>query len=163
MATDPARVRLAQAQLALVQALARQADIPAVFNAAQVQAAADALVQKRARTLARAWPGLWQALGLRFMEQFARFAATAAVPGQGGPLADGRAFVGYLAARGELPAEGRLEALAVDLRYEAVADGLVWRRWPAVRAGWFGRRYGLIVAVRVPWLGEKWWALGRKA
>src|SRR5437016_1395615 len=61
--------------------------------------------------------GVWYSQG--FLERFAQFAATATIPRQGGPLADGRAFARYLERRGELTEEGRLEALAVDVRYAA--------------------------------------------
>jgi hypothetical protein len=144
----------------LVQVLTRRASIPDDFDASRIQAAADALARKRARAVARAWPALQRALGPCFLIRFAAFAATASIPRLGGPLADGRAFARYLALRGELPDEGRLEAMAVDLRYATVRAGLTPRRLPAVRIGWFPRRYGLVVAVRVPWLGEYWWNSG---
>jgi hypothetical protein len=163
MSVDHVRAKLAKAQLALVQALTRRPIAIDDFDGPRLQAAAAALFQKRARSVGRAWSSLRRALGARFLDQFAGFATTAAIPSCGGPLADGRAFVRVLAERGELPDEGRLEALAVDLRYAAVRDGLVPRRLPTVRIGWFPRRCGLVVAVYVPWLGEYWWSTGGKA
>ncbi len=161
MSLDHARVRLAKAQSALVQALLRRTSSPHDFADARLQAAAEALIQKRAGSVGRAWPGLRCALGPCFLDRFAEFAATTPLPCRGGPLADGRAFVRFLEGRGELPEEGRLEALAVDLRYTAAYGGLVPRRLPAVRIRWFPKRFGLVVALQVPWLGQYWWMTGR--
>jgi hypothetical protein len=91
------------------------------------------------------------------MDRFTEFAAKTSIPSRGGPLADGRAFVQFLGENGKLAEEGRLEALKVDLRYATVHDGLVTRRLPSVRTGWSPRRFGLVMAVRIPWLGEYWW------
>ena len=163
MPLDHARAKLAKAQLALVQTLTRRIRSPGDFDAARLQAAADALIQKRTRSVSRAWPSLRRALGRRFLDQFTEFAATATMPSHGGPLADGRAFVRHLDDRGELPEEVRMEALAVDLRFAAIHDGLIPRHLPTVRIGWFPRRVGLVVAVHVPWLGEYWWSTGGRA
>lgn len=163
MSLDHVRARLAKAQFALVQALSQQTIALGNFDASRLQAAADALIQKRACSVSRTWPALWHSLGRVFMDRFTEFAATTSIPRRGGPLADGHAFVRFLRQRGELSDEGRLEALAVDLRYAAVQDGLVPRRLPTVRIGWFPRRFGLVVVVQVPWLGEYWWSTGGKA
>ena len=160
MSLDQARAKLAKAQLALVQALTRQTSAPDDFDVSRLQVAADALIQKRVRHVDRAWPSLRRAFGPRFLDRFAEFAVTAAIPRRGGPVADGRAFVRYLDGRGELPEEARLEALVVDLRYAAVQDGLVPRRLPTFRIGWFPKQFGTVLAVRVPWLGEYWWFTG---
>jgi hypothetical protein len=154
--TAEARARLAAQQAALVTALMARGEPPAGFDAARLRAAAASLARKRARAAARAWPGLAQALGPRFGGLFAAYAEAVTLPHQGGPLADGRAFAGWLAARGELPEAARLQAMAVDLHYAATRTGLVPRRRPTVRVAWLRRSRRLIVAVRLPWLGERW-------
>jgi hypothetical protein len=151
-----ARARLAAQQAALVTALMARGEPPADFDAVRLRATAVALARKRARAAARAWPGVARTLGLRFGGLFAAYAEAATLPRQGGPLADGRAFARWLAARGELPEAGRLQALAVDLRYTANPDGLVPRRWPTCKAAWLHQSRRLIVAVWLPWLGEHW-------
>jgi hypothetical protein len=40
----------------------------------------------------------------------------------------------------------------VDLRCAAVDDGLIPRRLPTVRIGWFPESFGLVVAVNSLWL-----------
>jgi hypothetical protein len=158
------RARLAAEQATLVAALVGRGAAPPGFDAWRVSVTAAALARKRARAAARAWPGLARALGRRFGEVFAAYADAAPLPREGGPLADGRAFARWLAARGELPEAGRLQALAVDLRYADNPDGLTPRRGPALRAAWLRQSRRLIVAVRLPWLGEHWLSspLGRR-
>jgi hypothetical protein len=159
-----ARARLATQQAALVTALVARGAPPPDFDRACLQAAAASLGHKRARAAARAWPALARTLGLRFDELFATYAAAAPLPRQGGPLADGRAFARWLAARRELPEAGRLQALAVDLRYTGNSDGLVPRRWPTWRLTWLPQSRRLIAAVWLPWLGQHWLSirLGRR-
>ena len=151
-----ARAQLAAQQAVLVRALTTRGEPPPHFDAARLRAAAASLARKRARQAARAWPGLARALGRRFDGLFAAYAEAATLPRQGGPLADGRAFAHWLAARGELPQSGRLQALAVDLRYIASPDGLGVRRGPACKAAWLHQSRRLIVAVWLPWFGERW-------
>jgi hypothetical protein len=149
------RARLAAEQAALVAALVGGDGAPPGFEAARLRLAAAALARKRARAAARAWPGLARALGERFGGLFAAYAGAAPLPREGGPLADGRAFARWLAARDELPEAGRLQALLVDLRYAAGLDGLVPRRWPSCRIAWLRRSRRLLVAVCLPWLGVR--------
>jgi hypothetical protein len=162
MPSYDARRRLAEAQERLLRALAGHGQPPEDFDAGRVRAAAEALAHKRARTVARAWPGLARALGADFAGSFSAFAANSPLPRAGGPLADGRAFAAHLASRGQLPDAGRLEALAVDLRYRRMPDGLKPRRGPAFLAAWLRGSGRLVLAVRLPWLGEQqislpWW------
>jgi hypothetical protein len=159
-----ARAKLSSQQAALVTALMARGELPAGFDVVRLRAAAASLARKRARAAARTWPGLARALGRRFGELFTAYAEAAPLPRDGGPLADGRAFARWLAARGELPEAGRLHALAVDLRYAGNPDGLVPRRWPTYRTAWLHQSRRLIVAVWLPWLGEHWLSipLGRR-
>jgi hypothetical protein len=156
MSLAEARTRLAQKQAEMLQALAGQGTAPVNADAQGLRAAADALARKRPRSVARAWPNLADALGSCFNELFAAFALQTALPSEGGPLADGRAFARFLAHRGDLPEAGRLEALAVDLRHVACAGGLVRRRGPVLKMALFKRPRRLVVALRLPWLGERW-------
>jgi hypothetical protein len=151
-----ARAQLAARQAVLVRALMARGEPPPEFDAVRLRAAAASLKRKRARALSRAWPGLAEALGRRFSGLFAAYAEAATLPRRGGPLADGRTFARWLAARGELPEAGRLPALAVDLRYVASPDGLAVRRGPACKAAWLHQSRRLIVAVWLPWFGERW-------
>jgi hypothetical protein len=159
MLAREARARLAVQQAELMRALAGQATAPEGTDAERLRTAARSLARKRLRSVARAWPALAEALADRFGEHFASFAAVTSMPSEGGPLADGRAFVQFLARRGHLPDAGRLEALAVDLRYARCAGGLRRRRGPALKMARLTQPGRLVVAVRLPWFGEKWFAL----
>ncbi|CAN5564662.1 hypothetical protein BH10PLA2_BH10PLA2_39170 [soil metagenome] len=144
---------LAQQQAALVTALLDSGEPPPGFNAANLRTAAAALARKRARSTMRAWPGLTLALGDRFNESFAAYAKLELLPQEGGPLADGRAFAKWLSARNELPAEARIQAFEVDLRYRATPEGLIPRRWPAFRITKMPNPKRLILAIWIPWRG----------
>jgi hypothetical protein len=150
------RAQLAAAQAELVAALVAGGAAPPGFDHGHLAAAAAALVAKRARAAARAWPDLATALGDRFAARFAAFAARTPQPRHGGPLADGRAFARWLAEAGALPEAGRLQLLAVDLRYAASADGLRPRRAPRVKAALLRRPCRLVLGVWLPWLGARW-------
>jgi hypothetical protein len=156
MASADEDTQRAALEAQLVRALTGQGEPPEGFDPARVQAAAEALARKRARAVARAWPALTRALADSYGKRFAAFAATRPVPREGGPLADGRAFARWLAAAGELPDPGRLEALAVDLRYARCGGGLVPRRGPVLRAARLRHARRLVLALRMPGLGE-WW------
>lgn len=153
------RSNLADKQAELVRALADGGPAPADFDSTRLQATAAALARKRRRAVARAWPELTTALGGRFAERFRAFAATMTMPRRGGPLADGRAFARWLSKSRELPDAGRVEALAVDLRYRSTPHGLVPRRGPALKAALLHNPRRLVLAVRLPWLGERWLTL----
>ncbi|HYT87815.1 MAG TPA: hypothetical protein VEL76_03775 [Gemmataceae bacterium] len=159
------RQRLAEQQAALVEALTVGKTPPPGFAAERFAVAAEALARKRARSASKAMPILAQSLGERFGERFAAFAAVTPLPEEGGPFADARAFARYVAARGELPEDARLEVMAVDLHQKSTRRGLVPRRGFALRAAvlWRARRF--VLGIRVPWLGVRWLSLpfGRRA
>ncbi len=155
------RARLAAQQATLVSALMARGEPPADFDGTRLRAAIVSLARKRARAVARAWPGLALELGRCLDERFAAYAADVPLPRAGGPLADGRAFARWLADRGELPEVGRLQALAVDLRFASTGSGLLPRRGPTCRIAWLRRSRRLVVAVRLPWLGERWLSFPR--
>jgi hypothetical protein len=152
MSAADGRAELARQQQALLRALVAGGPAPAGFSGAQVARAARALANKRRREAARAWPALARALGARFNERFAAFAAAVPPPAEGGPLVDGRGFARTLAAS-ERTDELRLALLAFDLRWRSGAGGLLARRGPALRAAWLRRARRLAVGVRLPWLG----------
>lgn len=142
---------LADRQAALVAALAGAGEVPAGFDEARVRAAAAALAFKRARAAAQAWPDVHAMLKDDYRKRFAEYAAVTPIPRHGGPLADGRAFVRYLATRMPLSDDVTLQALSVDLT----------RRWPRVRAAWLRDARCAVVAIgvhrvrlRLPFLGR---------
>ena len=152
-----ARRRLAALEAELAWALAGGGPAPEGFDAERMRLASGALVSKRARAAARAWPGLAAALGERFETEFSAFARATPLPGESGPLADGRAFVRMLRERGRLPEAGLLESLAVDLRSARVrGGGLRPRRGPWLVAAVLRRPARLVVGGRIPRLGERW-------
>jgi hypothetical protein len=125
MSTQPElRNELAAKQAALVRTLMSGGDMPPDFDTRLLQAAAVSLARKRARSVARCWPDLSRSLGERFSELFASYAKTTVLPRQGGPLADGRGFAYWLAARNELTEAGQREALGVDIRYRPIGCGM---------------------------------------
>jgi hypothetical protein len=154
-----ARTRLAAQQAALVSALLAGGERPAGFDAESLRVAADSLARKRSRAVARAWPGLTRTLGPDFDKHFAAYAEGSALPRAGGPLADGRAFARWLKARRELPDAGRLQALAVDLHFITTAHGLEPRTGPAMKVAVLNRPRRLVMALRLPWFGERWWEI----
>jgi hypothetical protein len=154
--TDDPRAQIATEQAALVRALIEFGPAPGGFDSSALHATAASLARKRMRAVARAWPSLAQALGPRLVELFEGYAQGEALPVLGGPMADGRAFVRWLASRGELPEAGLLEAMAVDLHYRATVQGLVPRRWPTFQIAWLRQSHRVIAGIWLPGLGEHW-------
>ena len=154
MLLDP-RLRLAARQAALVQALAGQGPPPANVDPERLAACAKSLAVKRRRAVARTWPELTRALAAQFAELFAVYAQQVPLPGDGSPLADGRWFAKWLAAQGNLPDAGRLEMLAVDLRYVQTAAGLRPRRGPIVRLLRLPQSKRWLLAWRLPWFAPQ--------
>lgn len=153
------QTRLATQQAALVSALIRGGVAPAGFEASGLKVAAESLSRKRCRSAARAWPALAHALGEDFRGRFAAYANTIPLPPHGGPLADGRGFADWLNDRGQLPEDARLQILAVDLRFKRNTTGLFPRKVLTIRAAWLTDPRRLVVAIRWPWLGERWLSL----
>jgi hypothetical protein len=132
-----ARDDLAARQSRLVEALTGGALLPEGFDPAQVQTACRALAAKRARSVAKAWPRLADAMGDQFAIHFAAYAGESPLPPGAEPLDDGRAFARWLGRRGLLPDSARLDLAAdaagrgfplrvVFLRH-ARRPALVWR------------------------------------
>jgi len=68
--SEEVRASLALQQAALVNALVTGCAPPAGFDPHRVRAAAESLARKRAKSAARAWPGLASAMGKTFDEHF---------------------------------------------------------------------------------------------
>ncbi len=154
--TNETRASVALQQAALINALISRGEPPPGFDPQRVMAAAESLTRKRARSAARAWPELAHAMGETFGKQFTAYAAASPLPGKGGQLADGYAFARWLASRGCLPDAGRLEKMALELRYKPLPAGLVRRRWPTLRVAWSGQSRRVTLAIRLPRIGERW-------
>ena len=159
------RDRLAAMQAVLLQALTGSGVVPEGFDASRIHAAGESLASKRMRSAGRAWPALAASLGAEFALRFAAFAAMNPLPGQGGPLADGRAFARSLTSRGgvspRLSDGARLEIIAVDLRFRSAGreGGLVTRRGFAAKVALLHTAREGVLAVRLPYFGERWLSL----
>jgi hypothetical protein len=145
------RARLAAEQAALVRALVGGGPVPGGFDPERVRATSVALGRKRAREVARAWPVLAAELGEDFGGRFLAFAARRPPPRRGGALADGLAFARGLARAGRLPANARAEAM--------VAAAHLSTRPARLAAALAGPPRRLVVTVRAPGLGERWWSI----
>ncbi len=154
-----ARSRLATQQAAVVSALVSDGAIPVGFDAEHLHVATESLLRKRCRSVARAWPTLARHLGLEFPEQFAAYAETTPQPRHGGPLADGRGFANWTRQRGWLSEAVRLQTLAVDVRFVRSRDGLHPRRWATIKFAWLTQPRRLVIALRWPRIGERWFTV----
>jgi hypothetical protein len=154
-----ARKKLATIQTELLRALTQKEIPPEGFDPVRIQATADTLVRKRARAVAKTWPALTQALGERFNEKFAAFAALTPIPNEGGALADGRAFALALAHNEELPDAGKLEALRVDLHYTTRKERLLPRRAFGFAGVLLKQPRRLVLAIWLPRFGERWFTV----
>ena len=127
MNSRTAREKLAEAQAALVRALAQGSPIPAGFDAERVNETAASLLSKRRRWVERSWPRLAAALGSAFRSRFEAWARKNPMELESSPLADGRRFADALLATNELPDAAREELLFFELRYRLTAHGLTAR------------------------------------
>ena len=153
MHTD-ARDRIAAAQLDLVRALVINHLAPADFDSSRIRAAADALLLKRARSVARHWPATARSLGCKFEKRFALYARS--TPGaRGGACADGRGFVSALAREGPLTDEVAVETLTFDLRYRIDAHGVITQRHFSLAAVLLKESLRFIAGIRIPVFGEQ--------
>lgn len=150
-----ARKKLAASQLELVCALTGRRDAIDEFDRSRIEAAAEALFHKRARSVAHAWPRLTRALGDSFHELFASFARVTPIPNCGGALVDGRQFARELKRAGKLPDEGELEAIAFDARFVIRRDQIMTRRFALLTALLKQSRRAVVV-IRLPIIGERW-------
>lgn len=150
------RNRLAESQAELIRSLALEQPAPDGFDPSRFEAAADAFMNKRARSIAHAWPALARALGESFNQTFIEYARSSRIQPAGDALADGHAFARALNRAGKLPDEGKIEMLATDARYVSSANGLIARRKWAIKAALFKRQRRIAIVIRLPLLGERW-------
>jgi hypothetical protein len=138
VSVDASRERLAEQQLALVEALVAGAPAPPGFDDRLFHAAKSSLLNKRAGEVAHAWPHLAAALGPQWRQ---RFRAWAAGRPPHGSLCDGFDFARYLAASGNLP-PGRAVTELADRegfwRYDGDSPPRR-RRLPRFARRWVGR------------------------
>ncbi|HEY7199476.1 MAG TPA: hypothetical protein VIC57_04650 [Candidatus Dormibacteraeota bacterium] len=148
------RAELARQQAELISALAGRRSPPDRFDARRVRIAAEALRDKRVRSIARVWPRLARAP--EFPAALERHLREHPAPPPSGALGDGRALARAMAAEGWLPWEARLELAEIELRWRWTAAGRRLPRRAAVALA--GRRWPprAVVAVRLPLLGERW-------
>ena len=150
-APRPRRERLAAEQAALVRALVGGGPVPGGFDPGRVRATSAALARKRAREVARAWPALAAELGQDFTAAFLAHAAGTPPSARGGALADALAFADALARRGRLPGNARVERLLARAR---LSPGP-----PRLAATLAAPPRRLVVTVRLPGLGDRWFSL----
>lgn len=155
---DP-RSDLARQQADLLRALSGTAEAPPDFDRGRLAVAAESLARKRAGAVARAWPMLTAELGPDFAPTFRAFAAQHPLPPDGQPLRDGLEFARERLRNAGLADQSRLELAGVELRWRVSEQGLQLRRWPSCRLAWLNNDRALVLAVRVPGVGERWWKL----
>jgi len=156
MNSDAARTKILETQVALISALLGHSAMPVGFDPIYFEAAVEERRSKRMRQLIKTWPSLAESLSEHFAQHFSIFARSHPLPRHEQALADGRNFVRWLVTRGELSEAVWLQTYVVDLRYKALVDGLVLRRWPSLRIAFFKRPRRLVFGIRAPLLGERW-------
>jgi hypothetical protein len=144
------RIRLLKQQAELLRALVDREPTPLEFDSSRLQAAADALSRKRCKEAANAWPALAHWLGKDFARRFASYARTSPLPSEGGPLADGWAFLDSLQRTERLPDRVRQERFAVGLRYVWHGRGLHARRGLALKILLLSKSRCLLIGWRCP-------------
>jgi hypothetical protein len=148
MNTFTSREHLIESQRALVSALTLGKELPFGFDARRVRVAADSLLAKRTRSIARVWPSFKRELGNSFDNEFARFATDTPLPKFGGPLADGRNFADWLMVQREVSDEIRARMLSIDLRFFRRGRDLIPRKGPKIAITFLSKPRRLLIAVR---------------
>lgn len=150
-----------------MKALVGEGPVPEGFDTDRLKMNAHSLSSKRLRSVKSSWPALAEHLGEDFDRLFKDFARTQSSPEFGGPMVDGRAFVDWLwqsSAELELkpiPNTVRVQALAVDLRYERDHDGRGMRKRRkrfSLATTTFIRPWRAVLGLRLPLIGERWFS-----
>lgn len=147
------REKLAALQAEVVRSVVLREPPPKGVDCTRIAAVADALMKKRARSVAHAWPALARALGECFDQRFAAHAKATLMSSEGTPLADGHAFARTLDRAGMLPEDGKLELLAVEARFVSRDGVLVARRGFAIKAALLRKR--IAVVLKLPPVGGR--------
>ena len=149
---------LADQQAALMAALSGQGAMPEGFRHDRLEAARSALALKRMRAAGRSWPAVERLLGDSFSTAFTQYAKDTPLPQEGGPMADGRTFVGWLSESHSLTDEIRLLALQFDVCNKRHPKGWRPRRWGHAAWVWLPDGQHWLVGVRIPgWMPWRAW------
>lgn len=148
------REALLDRQLAVVEALTGTRPPPDGFDLRKFHVAADSLFSKRARSVARAWPAIANALGPEFADHFRAYAARFASPPPGGAVADGRQFVAFLKSRKVATAELREATLLFDARYR-IRYGRARERRIAIKVAILRAPIRLVLVIKAPFVGVR--------
>jgi hypothetical protein len=144
MSLPEIREKLAGEQADLVRALAGQATAPDGFDAKLVNIAAASLMNKRLRTVARAWPRLHESLGEEpFRQAFLEFAVDRPLPKSASPYDDGLAFARWHSRDHRLTDAARLELLAAEMMICRIRIARLYE----------SRRR--VIALRIPFIGVR--------
>jgi hypothetical protein len=122
------REKVFREQKCLIDALSGQADYPAQFAGERLQAAQEALRQKRFRAISRCWPLLMQNRRYGTDVEIANFFTDHPSMHPDGPAADGALLARYLLSSGSLSTDGKSELAAYEKRQLKNFLGLF--RWP---------------------------------
>lgn len=152
------REELAARQSELLRALTADGPVPDGFEAGDVEAAAGALLRKRTRAVAEAWPALAHSENAELERDFPAFAHSHPLPDWDGGYADGFGFLSAL--RRPLTEAVRAE-LAVARAGLVIRGGEVRpRRGPYLRGHLLRSPRRLLILVRVPGFGSGHLSLG---
>jgi hypothetical protein len=146
----------------MVRSLVAQGPVPADFDETRLRTMARTLVNKRRTSLARIWPSLVKAVGDSYTESFTKYAQSHSMPVCATPRGDGRAYLSWLATQHPLSDTLFLEAMAFDLRFLSTPQGLRPRSRFRVRMARLPQSRKLVIALRLPWLGERWWGVPQR-
>lgn len=119
----------------------------------RAKALARALVRKRGRAVARAWPALARCLGADFGAHFAAYATRNPPPPECDTIADGLMFATSLRGAVELDDDARLELLLTCARYVLRGGRISRRRIPFVGAFRARARERFVLVLGIPALG----------
>ncbi len=150
MSDDPLRTQLALEQATLVNALLCGGATPPGCDGARIALAGASLRRKRVGGIRRSWPSTVASLGPRADALLTAYVTVYPSAHPAGPLADGAAFVAWLAARGEATDASVIEEVRVRLgvRFEGGAI----RRRRGLRIAFARRPNGRpLMAIGWPW------------
>ncbi len=157
--SSSSRESIAKTQADLVRALVLGSPIPAGFDENRVRSVGRSLVNKRRQALARTWPSLAKRVGESFVAKFTEFATTHPLPACANALADGRAFLAWLAEKEKPTDPLRVEALAYDMRWRETPLGVTRRTGFCIKIGRLPQSGKWVIGMRTPWSNERWWGM----